>query len=526
MQSDESSAPDPVDRAIKSLTSGTLLLFVASFVYIAETFLWRVLLVRTLPPTDWSYFSLGLAYAGLFTALGGFGLGKAIARNLPHAQSDQERRGLVRVILVYGSALSVGTTGVMYVLSGPISSAMGAAPMAEVLALLAFATAFSVLTGRLVSVFQGFEDVRPNAYFVQMLPPLLFVVFLALLGPLPSFKPSLTSTLWAFALANMAAFFVTVLYALRRLPAALPRGPRAPGLARPTFAFALPLFIVTITEFFSGGGDTLILGAYHPLSVGAYAASLSMGRLMLIGIAALSFIFLPVASQLDRDHDVESIRQLYVTMTKWTLLTSLPLLLVFTVFPGPSLGFVYGETYAHTTVPLQILAVGAFASVLVGPSTYAQIALGQPRLLALNATASAVADLAVAAVLVPTYGSVGAAVAWATATALYPALSLVEIGLSHNIHPFRRHFLFPIAATAVPLVGVFLVILPIAPPWALPILALLVVPWFFGAVLLTRSVDTGDIRLVRLLECLLGIKFGRLRRLFDRVAGAHLDRRS
>jgi O-antigen/teichoic acid export membrane protein len=263
----------------------------------------------------------------------------------------------------------------------------------------------------------------------------------------------------------------------------------------------------------TGTGDTIVLGIFHAGEVGTYTASLTLSRLLQIGITAASYIFLPVAARLLRLGENRSIGITYATVTKWMILISLPLFLLFFFLPSASLGFVFGTHYTSVVLPLQISVAGAFATTLLGPAASAQVAYGQTRLLATNAIVAGFLDVIVAFALVPFYGYVGAAIAWGVANAAYSLLSLVELGFLTGVHPFRWHFVAPLLCTAIP-VGILLAVLqPQLPWWTLPILGLAVAALFVGCVLVTRSVDDGDRLLLDAVERLLGRPLPFVRRL-------------
>jgi O-antigen/teichoic acid export membrane protein len=164
-------------------------------------------------------------------------------------------------------------------------------------------------------------------------------------------------------------------------------------------------------------------------------------------------------------------------------------------------------------VPLQVTVVGAFTLTLLGPAATAQVAYGQTRLLAYNAIVAGVADLGLSLVLIPTYGYAGAAVAWTSATVLFGALSLVEIALLSGVHPFRRHFVVPVLATALPVGGALALLRPTLSYPALVGLGLAIAGLFVVLVLATRSIDEGDRLLLEAVERLLGRPLLLLRRL-------------
>ncbi|HYK93176.1 MAG TPA: oligosaccharide flippase family protein [Thermoplasmata archaeon] len=495
---------DGARSGLTSVTRGTLVMMIGTLGFVAESFVSRVILVRTLLPDQWSEFSLALALGGLVSAVGALGLGPAVARSLPFETSESERRRIVHTAYWVGGPSAVIVAAGLALFSLVVSTFFGAPLLGVTLLFFSVGVGISVFAGILASIFQGFEDVVPNAFYTQVLNPLLFIVFLVTAEIVAPRGDTYLGVLVAYAVAAVLSFLALVAYARRRLPRRLPSGPREPGLSGKLLMFAAPLFVVGVLSFITNNGDTLILGAFHSSDVGFYTADLSLARLLQVGIGSLAYIFLPVTARLVRSGDRGAVRITYATATKWMVLTSLPLFLVFSFFPNPSLHFVYGSGFPSSAVPLDLLVAGAFLSTLVGPSTMAQVAYGQTRLLFYNTAACAGVDLLVGLALIPTYGITGAAIAWACANAAYPALSMVQIAVLQGVHPFERHYVIPVALTAVP-VGLLFAVVPLAPAfWLLPTLALAIGVLFLGVVLLSGSIDAGDRLLLEAVERLLG----------------------
>lgn len=502
-----------VREGLSSVTKGTLFLLVSTFLTVGLNFVARVVIVRSISAEQWSAFSFGLTVSWVLVAVGSLGLPSAIARSLPYAISDDERRSIIRGSLWIGSVSALASAALLFVFAPSIGQSLGSSDISLGLQYFSIAVGAGIVSGLIASIFQGYEDVTPNALFLQIVNPTLFVAFLAAAVFLPPLGISYTESLGAYALANAVTLGLLVVYLLRRLPRRISPGPLAPGALSRFLRFAAPLFIVGVMAIITGTGDTLVLGVFHPGEVGTYTASLTLARLIPVGVGAAAYIFLPVASRFVRLGDTREIGVTYVTVTKWMILVSLPLFLLFFFLPSGSLGFVYGPNYTAVVLPLQITVVGAFATTVLGPAPTAQVAFGQTRLLAVNAITAGLLDVVLAVVLVPTYGYVGAAVAWGLANAAYSVLSLVQLGLLTGVHPFHWHFVLPVVATAVPVAVALVLLHPTLPWWALPVLGLAIAALFVGLVLATRSVDEGDRLLLESFERLLGRPLPLLRRL-------------
>jgi O-antigen/teichoic acid export membrane protein len=196
---------------------------------------------------------------------------------------------------------------------------------------------------------------------------------------------------------------------------------------------------------------------------------------------------------------------IYVTATKWTAVFALPLFLVFAFLPSGTLALVYGSGYSSSATLLTIVAIGAFLSTIMGPAAAIQLAVGQTRLLLANAGASLAADVLIALLLVPGYGAVGAAVAWAVAVCVYPALTVAELAVLEGLNPFRRAYFVPLLVTGLPGALVLYAASHFSFPfWALIPITVVLAALYVLAVPLTGSVDLGDALLLEVVEGYIG----------------------
>ena len=498
-------------EGLSTVTRGTTFVIASTICLVLFNFLSRVLLVRS--NANWGAFSFDLAVAAVLSSVGTLGLPNAIARSLPYSTSDAERRAYVRTSLTI--ALASGTTiaVALWLAAGPVGRYLGNPAVGLGLQFFAIAVGASIVGGLIASIFQGFADVAPNALFLQIVNPGLFLAFLGVEYYLPSIGLSYRNALVAYALANAVTLCALAVYAARRLPRHLPVGPRAAGMTGRLLDFAGPLFVAGAMVTLAGFGDTLVLGAYHNSAVATYTASLTLARLVQIGIGAASYIYLPVAARFLSRANHRAVQLTYATVTKWMAILSVPLFFLFVLLPQQSLGFVYRGSYGTVVLPLQLTVAGAFAATLLGPGAMTLIAYGRVRLLAYDALVAGLADVGLALLLVPTYGYVGAAVAWGSANVVYAALCLAQLASTDGITPFRRHFVVPLLVALVPLVLLVLPFRGLVPEWALVPIGLGVAAAFVGAVVATGSIDEGDRLLVGAVESLIGRPLPLVRRL-------------
>jgi O-antigen/teichoic acid export membrane protein len=199
------------------------------------------------------------------------------------------------------------------------------------------------------------------------------------------------------------------------------------------------------------------------------------------------------------------LRRVFVTTTRWILVVTLPLFLLFAVLPGSSIKAVFGSNYTPAALALSIITVGSFISVVVGPVNSCLAGLGMTRTLLMTTLVSAVSNVLLSFTLIPVYGLVGAAIAWTVARALYPTSGLLNLYRSHGISPVGRTLVVPLAVSLGVGVPFFVAIRYIHFPfWGVFPLYFVGAGIFLAALLLTRSVEEGDLIAFRHLEKVIG----------------------
>lgn len=498
------SAPaDKFDRTIRSVGRGTAVMVVATVVLVGAQFLTRAIVVRNISAPEWGEFNLGLALANLLALIAAFGIPTATARSMAFEETYEARIALVRKALYVSVPVAAASTVLVYLFAAQLAAPFQGPDLVGVFQLFAFSISLTMLSNVIVGIFQGLERAEPNALFVQILNPILFLAFT---GAFVLGHWGFTGVIWGYVLSWVAAFAALAVYTARRLP------PLLRNLSATTFsgdasarvgfvALTVTLFGVATLSYLTSYADTILLGIFRPSTiVGEYSSAMTLTRLLLVGTGTVTFIYLPVSSRLRRERDFTGLQQTYVTVTRWMALLTLPLTFLFVFDPSFSLAFAFDKDQVGGAGALSILVAANTISILLGPSTATLGGLGETRTVLQYTAYSTVANFALCLVLIPYFGMIGAAVAWSAARLLFPALALGRIYQMHGITPFAAHFLRPLALSAAILVPVYY-FLPVHPSLAL-VVGLVALPFlvFAGAILVTYSVDRGDVYFARAAE--------------------------
>ncbi len=500
----ETGAP-ATTSAIDSLGKGTVVIVVGTLALFLLSFIGRIAVARHLSVEGFGDFNLGLALAGLLSLVALMGLHQATARTLAATHDLASRRRVIRTTAIITAIASVVVSAVVYLLADQISDLFDPAQATQLTVVFHF---FSITVGLtllctfIASVFQGFEDTIPYAWINQAVQPAAFVIFVYILF---AYHLELSAALYAWVISNVVTFIALVIYAIPRLPKHLPPGPTAAELPTGMFVLSLSLWGVSTLTFVTAYVDTLILGAFRPEEqVGIYSAVMTLARLILIAAVAVTYIFLPVTARLNREGDFDTIRSSYVTTTRWAVLFAMPIFLVFAFLPSETLHSVFGKSYIPGSLALVLVTAAALTSIAFGPVNVTLAGMGQTRPLLLATAISAGSNVVLSFTLIPTYGLIGAAIAWSVARMLYPATGALALYTTHRIGPLHRTFLYPLTAALAVGVPIFLVVALLSPPdWVIYPLWVLGVAIFALSVLFTRSVERGDFVVIRILEKIL-----------------------
>jgi len=515
------SQADSHRSAIDSLGRGTSIMVIGTILLLLLSFIGRVAVARHLSLQSFGDFNLGLSFAGLLSLVALLGLHQAVARTLAESTDPAARWHLIRWTAGVTIVTAVVTSTLVYLFAGQIALLFNPSQTSEltvVFQMFSVTIGLTLLCTFIASVFQGFEDTIPNAWINQAVQPGAFLVFVLVFF---YFHLELTAALLAWVISNVVTFAALLLYAWRRLPRHLPLvSSTASGLPPGLWTLALALWGVTTLTYVTGYADTLILGGFRPeQQVGLYSAVLTIGRLILVASGAVAFIFLPVAARLLGQGNIDSIRSTFTTTARWTLLFTVPLFLVFAFLPADSLYAIFGSQYVPGSQALVVISLCALISVAFGPVNAALAGMAMTRPLLFATAASAIGNIILSFALIPTFGLMGAAVAWSVARVIYPAAGASALYFNHGISPLRRNLLLPLAGSLGVGIPVFLVIGLIPhPAWVVFPLYFLGVVIFIGCMFATHSVEEGDFVACRLAERLVGRPLPRLQRLLERYS--------
>jgi O-antigen/teichoic acid export membrane protein len=199
----------------------------------------------------------------------------------------------------------------------------------------------------------------------------------------------------------------------------------------------------------------------------------------------------------------------YVTITKWIFALTLPLFLILFLFPKIVLGFFFGPQYTSTALPLQILVLGFFFHSACGPNGNTLISMEKQKTVALLTGTGVILNVILNWILIPIFGMAGAAFATASVYILTNILLSAKIYSLTKMHPFTKNYFKPliISAAIIALIYLLTEMFLVIQYWMLPILFIIFLLVYGAALFLTKSFDSEDVELMKIIIKKLKLNF-------------------
>lgn len=407
-------------------------------------FLRQFAIIRLLSPSDYGLFALGMTIVTSCMVFGGLGLYSGAQRFIAYhqARGDEPRtRGTVASSLRIVAASAAVFTLLSLLLAAPLASLFDKPGLEEVM--LWFTPLVPLSIGILImsSFFMGFKKPGFSVFVdnlgISLVSLIVVLVFL-------SFRRDLSSLLAGQVLAHSLVFLAALLYAATHFPIRLSGEERTP-VWKELLLFSLPLLTANALGYLMEQTDTLVLGYYMTSEkIGFYNAAYLLATVIPVFLAAAGTMLLPVASGLVAGEHRAELRELYRSVTKWLFILTLPLFLIFSLFPSQTMQLVFGGEYLTATRALQLLCLGGFVNTFLGPNSTMLIAFGRSRFLMSSSLAATAVNIALNLLLVPRWGINGAATASLTALILLNTTNSAYLHYRYRIHPFGASYLKPV----------------------------------------------------------------------------------
>jgi O-antigen/teichoic acid export membrane protein len=438
------------DRSVRGIARGGGLNLAGAILGQAAVFGVVLLLARVLDQGQVGRYAQAYATLTLLglLALSGFraGVTRFVAVHL--ADDDPAAvRGTVRLALAVSGG-SAALLGVVLALAAPwLAERLHDPALTAGLRLMALTLPASTLCEAALAATRGWRSQKAFTLIGQIYEPVCRLVLTAvfLLAGV-----GLTGAFWAIVAAGWSAAILALL-ALRRRLAALD-GARRTYRPRQLFSFSTVSWVSSLASTGLIWLDVLLLGFFANPDIGVYNVATRLVTVAVFVLAPLNAAFGPYLAHLYHRGEMDEVRGSYRAVTGWIVRLSLPAFAALLVFPGELLRLFGGAFVAGAAVTV-ILAAGQLVNAATGPCGTVLNMSGRVALNMADNVATLILNVLLNLVLIPAYGIVGAAVAWAVSLAVVNVARVVQVRRLIGALPVSRGLATGLLAGAVALVA-------------------------------------------------------------------------
>jgi capsular exopolysaccharide synthesis family protein len=426
-----------------------------------------LLIARELGRAQLGRYAQAYAVMALLGLLSLSGLRTGMLRFVAVHRADRDA-GALRGVVRLGIALTTGASlllGIGLFLGAPWLVGVVFHDERLVLALqfVALTLPASTLMDSALAATQGYRTMKPYATIGLIFEPLARLAMTALLL---SRDTGLRGAMAALLVSHVVAALLASVVLYRLLGA--PTTPARYNL-RELFRFSMVSWVASMATSGLIWADTLLLGIFaSSAAVGVYTVATRLVTLATFVMPAINSAFSPRIADLYHRGQTAALSRAYAAATSWILRLSLPAFVALAVFPRELLA-VFGRGFQVGAAVTIILAAGKLIDAGTGPCGLMLNMSGRPLWSMVNNIAVLVLNIALNLVLIPRFGLVGAAVAWAISLGLVNLARLAQVWWTMRMLPFNAGVARGFLAGAGAFVAAMVVRQWVEPPLRLPI---------------------------------------------------------
>jgi len=413
-------------------------------------YLYTLLLARWVGSEFLGIYSLANSVRLISEVFGKMGMEIGVMRFVSLLNPDIEKKKIQRLI---GSAVKMTMAFSVVIMAGLLVSSgfivthiLKEPPLLKiVLMVFAIAIPFNAITLVVAFATQGFKRLKYKIFITQFLNPTILLVVMII----SFWFISVEVALMAPMLVSSIIGFIVMFAVLKKLTGVKNQQLLKAPFDRELLVFSYPLMFVTILLTLMHWMDILMLGAFTNAStVGLYHPAARTAGLLQALLTSFLSIYSPMIAQFHAESDQKNMSGSYKLVSRWLLTFSIPVALIFLVYPQKVM-LLFGAEYLPSANVLIVLTAATFIHAILGAAQSTLSMTGHTRLLLWNAIGAFIINIILNIILIPNYGMIGAA--WATLISLFviSLLRVLEVRWILKLTFFSTKMIKPILAGSI-----------------------------------------------------------------------------
>lgn len=397
-----------LDMHMLEVINGALVAFVLKVLGAGFTFMFNLLLARTLGAEGAGIFFLALTVTTIATVFGRMGLDNTLLR-FTAANAAVEDWSAVKGAYEKGVKLafiaSFLSSVVLLAFAPLIADTIFDKPeLVSSIQYMAFAVVPNTMLILHAETLKGLKRIKDSLFVFGLgVPATSFVGFYLYTGIY-----GVDGAVWAYVFASVLTALLG--FILWRIATPQLRYISGSFQIKKLLKSSMPLFWVTSLNMMINWMATFVLGIWGTKEdVGVFSIASRTAMLTSFILLSVNSISAPKYAELYKKNELQALALTAKNTTKIMTLIAVPIILLFLIVPQYIMG-IFGSEFEKGGILLSILAVGQFVNVATGSVGYLLMMSGNEKLLRNNAMLIAVVSVVMSITLIPVFGVIGAVV--------------------------------------------------------------------------------------------------------------------
>ncbi len=500
----EKKIQDEFGHGLKLLAKSSIIVFIGIFSSKIFSYLYRIIIARSLGPEVYGLFSLALMILSLFVVISSLGLTEGVLRfiALYRGKKEQDKVNfLFRVSLIIGVISGILFAIILFFSSEFISlKFFHNQSLIIYLKFFSFLIPVSLLTNFYLSVIRAYEEIGWHSFIQNILESSLKTIFLVIFIFFGlKTNAVISSSFLGITGMFLAAYFVCKYKIKISYNNPLKNKIKKRKILLDLFAYSWPLIFLGIIGNLFNWTDSFTIGYFKTvLDVGIYNSAVPIASLLLLPSVIFMQLFFPLITKEYSKKNFKLIKDLSQQVGKWIFLINLPLFLIIMLFPGVIINILFGQEYLIAENALRLLSLGFFSMSISAISTYLLSMMGKSKIILKDTLVFVGINLILNLILVPLYGLTGAAFSTMISYILFSSVLVYQANNELGIIPLRRKMIGIFLSGLISLTIIFILRkFVLINTLGLIMISILFVSIYILLVFLTKSLDSNDFLVLR-----------------------------
>ncbi|MEP9410016.1 MAG: flippase [Candidatus Brocadia sp.] len=445
------------EKDIKKVAKGAGITLVGSIIGRLFLLVSQVIIARFFDKEVFGLYILGFTVLRLTELIARLGLSNGAMRFI--SMYRKEDRGRVKGILITAPLISF-LNGILigcpiYLFAGFIATTFFRNPaVTGSIKMFSLCTPFMAAMGVVAMSSRGFHTTKYSVYIKDIIQPgvnIACVMIFIWLG---------FGIYWvinAFVISHVVALAAGIFFLSRQFSAIKERAVKPVYEIKKLIHYSAPLLFTGFISFLIQWTAVIMLGFMNtPAEVAIYRAASQIPVFLVLILSASGAIYAPAVAELHYLGQRERMERIFKTTTRWVFVLTLPISLIL-VFSSREVMALFGSGYIEDGASvLIILAIAQFINCVTGGVAFTLSMTGKQHLEMINTFATLFLSIVLNYLLIPKYGSFGAAVATGVSLSVMNLIRLLEVYLIYKMHPYNRNYIQGMVSGTVAVVVLYL----------------------------------------------------------------------